>query len=777
MKKRVCAFITAVLMSANTVFAADGFWIGGELNASVRDVCEELGKAVEWDAESKTVSIDGNASISEDGIAVNGETLGGAGQLINDRMYAPAELLAKSIGAELVSNDEGSVISLNGAQSVINTDAEAESGWKYGGGRPWVDSNLKENIDKDVSLKDDYNMAVNADWMLKSEIPAGYSRFMKELDADIKINTQIKKLYTDKSLKGKSAELVQSYYAALLDWDAREKLSEYIKDDINEIEEISTLDELNDYLLYTDEDNKYPVSPFISIGVDVDIHDSSNYIFLVDAPGLILGDSAEYDEMSDHGEKIYEGKKQLVEKIMARYGYTKESADAYYEAALDWEALTAPAIFTSEEQNSPDILDKVYKYTTYDKLYKAAGSYPLEAMAEGMGFDGSRVVAEATPGFAEQIGKIYNADNLEIMKAELIVNNVLGAATSTDKASLDDYYAYVKSITGMDAPSYEEYALNTVKSSLITPTVQLYVEKYGDEKIKQEVTQLCREIIDEYKLMLTENDWLTDETKKKAVEKLNSISLKVAYPDKFTDLSMLEFAGKDLYDISNELYNYAMEREKSRINSTVDRSNWDDGISPLVVNAGYDALTNSIFIFLGEIIALYDPSQGEEALYAALGTTIGHEISHAFDPTGAQFDKDGNLNDWWTAEDNAAFKAKTQKLIDYYDKVQPFAGCEYSGDHVQGEVVADLGGMKCILAICKKKENFDYDKFFRAYASAWATTSTGEFEEYLVVMDEHPMHYLRVNAVVQQFDEFIKTYDIKEGDGMYMAPEDRFLVW
>ncbi|MBQ9605469.1 MAG: hypothetical protein IJR45_08660, partial [Firmicutes bacterium] len=641
MKKRIFAFITAVLMSANTVLAADGFWQGDKLEASVRDVYEELGKEVVWDAENKTASVDGKIFVSADGIAVNGENIGGTGTLVNGRMYAPAEFLAKSLGAEFTSDDNGGVISFNGAQAVISTAEEQAEEWKYGGGTPWVDSNLKENIDKSVSLKDDFNMAVNADWMLDTEIPAGYSRYMKELSADTKIASRLRKFFTDKSIKGKNAELVQSLYSALLDWDARAKITQRFKDDIKDIESISSLEELNEYLLYTDEETKYPASPFVDCGISVIFSYSSKYVFVANDPGIILEDAAEYDEMSEYGEKIYEGKKQLVEKIMGRYGYTKEQADDYFESALEWESLIAPVLFTNEEVNSPDILEKIFKNTTMDALYSDAGAYPLKAIVEGLGLEASNTVVEATPGYVKHIGRIYNEDNLEIIKADLIVGDVLASLGMTDKETLDDYFDYVESVMGVEMSGYADYAANKVKGSLSEVVAELYVEKYGNDEVKAEVTQLCKEIIDEYKIMLNENDWLTDQTKKKAVEKLDSIKINVAYPDKFRDYSSLDFKGKDLYEISLETADFVIEQERSRVNGTVDRSYWSEGMSPLDVNACYSSQDNSINIFLGEIEALYDPSQGLETLYAGLGTTIGHEISHAFDPMGAQFDKDG----------------------------------------------------------------------------------------------------------------------------------------
>lgn len=166
----------------------------------------------------------------------------------------------------------------------------------------------------------------------------------------------------------------------------------------------------------------------------------------------------------------------------------------------------------------------------------------------------------------------------------------------------------------------------------------------------------------------------------------------------------------------------------------------------------------------------------DEELYSRLGMVIGHEISHAFDSAGAQFDKDGNMNMWWNEEDYKAFEEKNKKLADYYSAMSPWAGQYFNGSIMTGEACADMGGMKCMLRIAAKKDGFDNDKFFRSYAQFWLSKFTKNTALYYLT-DEHPMPYLRVNCVLQQFDEFCDLYDIKEGDGMYLAPEDRVNIW
>ena len=183
-------------------------------------------------------------------------------------------------------------------------------------------------------------------------------------------------------------------------------------------------------------------------------------------------------------------------------------------------------------------------------------------------------------------------------------------------------------------------------------------------------------------------------------------------------------------------------------------------------------------IFWTEILAFYSADSSKERLYATLGaSTIGHEISHSFDVSGSKFDKDGNKKDWWTDEDRAAFEKRSAKLIEYYDNIIPYEGGTYSGKFIRDEAIADMGGLQCILRIAKKHKNFDYDTFFREYARSWAHLTTPYNEYILVISDQHPLSYLRTNVTLQQFDEFLDTYDIKEGDGMYLAPEDRIKVW
>jgi putative endopeptidase len=173
---------------------------------------------------------------------------------------------------------------------------------------------------------------------------------------------------------------------------------------------------------------------------------------------------------------------------------------------------------------------------------------------------------------------------------------------------------------------------------------------------------------------------------------------------------------------------------------------------------------------------IYSPDMSDEEMYAKIGYVIGHEISHAFDRTGSQYDADGNLNSWWTEEETAAFRKKDEKLAAYYNAIHPWAGQDLHGTILTGEACADMGGIKVMLKLAEKKEGFDYDRFFRAYAEMWQQKATLPYI-YSLIEDTHPLCYLRINTVLQQYDEFLDYYGIREGDGMYLSEKDRVNIW
>ena len=307
-----------------------------------------------------------------------------------------------------------------------------------------------------------------------------------------------------------------------------------------------------------------------------------------------------------------------------------------------------------------------------------------------------------------------------------------------------------------------------------------YMEKYGYAN-SERIASFCREVIDTYREMLRQTEWLSDETKEKAIEKLDKMDIRVIYPDKWEDDSMVRITpkkeGGSYAKAQEEFVRTLRDFEQELYAKPADPELWITDI--LQSNAAYVFGENAFYIYAGYLgEEIYRSDMTIEELYGGLGHTIAHEISHAFDPKGALYDADGNMADWWTPEDKDAFRERTKKLIAWYDSVTAFDdGTACSGTLWQAEAVADMAGLKCLLKMAGKTEGFDYDRFFRADAAFWRRLDTLPKAQMITLRDSHPLHYLRGNATMQQFDEFLETYDIQPGDGMYLAPEDRITVW
>lgn len=291
------------------------------------------------------------------------------------------------------------------------------------------------------------------------------------------------------------------------------------------------------------------------------------------------------------------------------------------------------------------------------------------------------------------------------------------------------------------------------------------------------------EVVNAYHGILSEAEWLSEETRARAFEKLDAIDFRVLYPDTWEDYSCeeLNFAsaqeGGTFFEALREIARFNLHQQIQRCTQPVNRAEWNVEGRPNIFNCGYDPQGNTIYI-CGAFARgnIYNSAMRDEELYARLGTVIGHEISHAFDSSGAQYDKDGNLANWWTEADWAAFSERNEKLAAYYNAMQLWEGQGFHGSIMTGEACADMGGMKCMLRIAAGKKEFDYDIFFRSYAGLWMIKDSLQMA-YARLNDNHPMGYLRTNCTLQQFDEFLDFYGINEGDGMYLAPEDRVNIW
>ncbi len=655
----------------------------------------------------------------------------------------------------------------------------ADAGKDYKSGKPWIDSNLKENVvsSQRPSPKDDYHLYVNYDWLMKTEIPEGEKGINSFYQVQKRVEENIIEVLTDPKLQGHDAELVQWLYNAILDWDSRDALGvKPLQPVIDQIKNIRTIDELSDFI--TSPEKTFLVPKFVGMANTVKPDDSLSYITEIGFDGFMLNDSAEYKNRTEVGDRYYQAGLYKSKAMLTRLGYSETEVERMFSDMLALEAQLAKKALSNAKSHSPDLLKRGNNVLSAKKVASLSPKFPLMRLIENNGYGDAEEFLVAAPGRFSVLNKIYKKENLELIKAYMIIRTACNYAGLLDSQAYDVAVKADNMVIGAKGKIEDKkMAVQIVRDMLSTPLNKAYLERNDLSELKERITKICEDTISVYRKMLDDEEWLSEKTKVKALEKLDNIRIHAVYPEKWIDYSGLELKGLPLVECIKTIIDYDRKLDLAHTNGKVDRSLWLNE-ELLIANAFYYSAENSINIIPGLMGSpFYYEGMSQEALMGGVGVIIGHEISHAFDTRGALFDKDGNFKNWWKRKDFKAFKKRAAKLITYYDNITVWDGMKSDGTLVQGEAIADMAGMKAMLKLAKTIPGFDYKLFFEAFATNWRGIYPVEFEQYLNYNDPHPKFYQRTNVTVQQFDEFYETYDIKPGDNMYLAPEERILVW
>jgi len=376
----------------------------------------------------------------------------------------------------------------------------------------------------------------------------------------------------------------------------------------------------------------------------------------------------------------------------------------------------------------------------------------------------------------------YTEENLEGLKTLLLYSMVGKTINFMDQDFIDLYNERIGAWYGFSSEKpLADTAYDNCTKYLAMAVGKIYVDNYFDETVKGDVESIIEQVRAVFKKRLGAAEWLTEETQAKAIEKLDAITIRVGYPDVWTDYSGLELLsaeqGGSLLDNMIRIYGFEAELAKQKIGTEVQKGEWKE-CYPQEVNAFYNEKDNSLNIPAGILGGVfYDHDGTREQRLGSIGTIIGHEFTHAFDTLDSQYDKDGNLSNWWTDGDRAAFKERTDRVAEYYSGIEVLPELFVNGELTIGETVADLGGLACMMDIAEATDDFDYAAFFEAYAQVWRKSGSEDFCALVTQTDVHPLGYVRTNGNVQQFQEFYDAFGVAEGDGMYLAPEARLAVW
>lgn len=666
----------------------------------------------------------------------------------------------------------------------------------------WINSSMEGSIDEtlQISEKDDFYTAVNKDWILEAEVNNDMPTVGALNDNDGVVQEHIDEIIhtcmTSAEFSGingvgmpeeqfqHTQQLVGQFANRLEDVEGRNAQGiEPSRRYIEAIENIQTLSQMTEYIINEDGTN-YDMLNLIPVSMAVPKSVRDSYAVLIgQKAAYTLTDAGSYSDISTQDTILKELLVENVKPILVQLGYSEQEAAQIFRNCFYIEGLLVDKMSFYEGEMTIEEYKNLDHFYTYEELQKLQGNYPLTEILASWGLHESELINVENENYVKFVGELYQDKNLRKIKDYMIVNTLVKMLPYMDIASYETFDTMLKIQSGTDNSIGEEERVKTFVYSLMPEALQeIYVGQYCDEQQKEELIEITEQVIDYYRRMLQKEEWLTQETRNLAIEKLDNICFRVIYPNQMPDYSTLVFEETDtLPDMISKINQFRNIQMKSKVNKEIDRNDWDIAEVPtLDVNAYYMPEDNSINILAG-ILAngfVYDKNAPEEENLARIGMIIGHEITHAFDTNGYMFDKDGIPDKWWTYEDEEQFQIRASHLAKYFSALSPFRnGGAYNGDNVKGEAIADMGGMKCMLEIAKERENFDYRLFFTAYAQLWREKNTTAQEMMKSSKDVHPLNCFRVNVTLQQFDEFMEAYEIQPGDGMYLSKEKRIAVW
>ncbi|MBN7575487.1 M13 family peptidase [Clostridium sp. 2-1] len=640
------------------------------------------------------------------------------------------------------------------------------------------------NNSQGVRLNDDFYDAVNSDWIKNAKIEDGKSTASTFDDVENKVTEQIKDIINnllinkDAYKENSDEKKIINIYNNTLNIEARNREGiKPVKENLDEIKSIGTIDDITK--LWKD---KRILNSTIKFSVEKDIKDVKTNILYISPTALSLGDSDEYTNPTENSKKERKLTEDYYNKILMLSGYTQQESQKKVDDMFKFEEMVAPYIKGKKEKTTTkNLIDEEYNVYTVAELNNLAPNLNLPEIMNYVGIDKANKIILEDPEWLKAFNKLYNQENLPLIKNYIEIVNLLYASNYLSEDFENANKEYASNMLGITGNvSKEEEAVDNVNSMMGMAIGRLYSEKYVPEKTKKDVESITKDIIAVYKKRIDNLDWMSSQTKKNAIDKLDKLKIKIAYPDSWNDYSKLDIKS---YEEGGSLFQNAMtlrifERDKmfNKINKLVDKD--EDQFKPQTVNAFYSATENSIIIPGGIIQGhFYDVNAPKEVNLGGIGVIIGHEISHAFDNTGAQYDSDGNLNNWWTEEDYKEFMQKTQKVANFYSQIEAMPGEKLDGNLTVGENIADIGGVSCLLDILGEMNNANYKAFFESYAVTWRQITTKEYATYALIIDVHSPNKVRVNAVLPQFQKFYDTYGITEKDGMYVKPGDRIGIW
>ncbi|WP_062060332.1 M13 family metallopeptidase [Aquimarina longa] len=647
-----------------------------------------------------------------------------------------------------------------------------------------------ENMDSSISPKEDFYNYVNGNWMKTTEIPedrtrwGGFGVLRKKTDDDmLKIMKEAKS--SGKYLSGTDQYKALVFFESIMDTVARNKAGvaplQPVLDKISEIKNIKDLQ----IILATE---TAASSPFFTVTSFADLNDSDINAAYLGTAGLGLPDRDYYLDQDEKSKEIRGQYVDHITRMLQFIGDTKEQARKSATTILDIETkLAAPRLDKVQSRdarnfNNPRSIAELSKITPsvdWKLLFKDLGvQKKLDTI----------IVTELK--YMKTLHEVFVTTDIEDLKTVMrwsTLNNVTGSLSAEiEKANWDFYEKTLRG--GKKQRPLEERALARVNRSIGEAMGQLYVDAKFPPEAKIKAEKMIANVIKAYQKRIEALDWMSDSTKIKAIEKLDKFTVKVGYPNKWEDYSTLDVKKENSnFENAIAVSNWKFKKSISEIGEPVDKTKW--GMSPQTVNAYFNPLFNEI-VFPAAILQppFYNYTADDAVNYGGIGAVIGHEISHAFDDSGARFDSEGNLSNWWTKEDLTKFTERGNALAEQYTAIEVLDSVFINGKFTLGENIGDLGGvlgaydgLQMHFAENGRPEDIDgftaEQRFFMSWATVWRTKIREDALRTQIKTDPHSPGDVRAIQPLLNVQAFYDAFDIKEGDKMYLKPDKRVHIW
>ena len=552
-----------------------------------------------------------------------------------------------------------------------------------------------------------------------------------------------------------------------------------------ELEEIAALKDKKDIYALLGSLERRGITGYLGTGVGADAKNSTMNAVYTSQAGLSMGERDYYLAEDEATTKIREAFKEHVVKMYQLAGFDEATAQKGCDIVMDVETRLAKSFRSMVELRDPQAN---YNKMTLDELKKQYATFNWDAYLTNLGLKNVQEIIVGQPEALAEAAKILDtmpADQQVIYLQWKLIDRA--ASFLSDEIVEQNFDFYGRTMSGAQEmqPRWKR-AVGTVSGVLGEAVGQMYVEKYFPAAAKERMTTLVKNLQTALGERIQNLEWMGDSTKAKALEKLAAFRVKIGYPDKWKDYSTLEIKDDSYYANIERATVWASDENMAKAGTPVDRDEWH--MTPQTVNAYYNPTTNEICFPAGILQPPFFDMNADDAFnYGAIGVVIGHEMTHGFDDQGRQYDKEGNLTDWWTAEDAERFNKRAQVMVNFFDSIQVAPGVHANGKQTLGENIADYGGLQVAYQAFKKATAQNplpvvngltpEQRFFLAYAGVWANNIRPEFVLYLTKMDVHSLGEWRVNGALPQIDAWYEAFNITEKDPMYLPKEERVAIW